>query len=569
MSKLAGIRSISAESAKDSRLARLIAPGQKQVRWAGRIAATSSLLWLAQAALVASAVSGLVQPETATIPIWIAVVGFVVLGGARAFGVAWSGQLAFDGAQSCLHTERKQLIARESGRTAEDPARQPAAATATLAAEKLAHLTPYLNRYAPARARVMVVPLVILAVALSMSWAVALVLLIAGPLIPVFMALIGIAAKSASERQMAELSDMNVLLLERLSALVDIRLLAAQDRTIAQFEQSAERLRRRTMEVLRIAFLSSTVLELFAAIGVAMVAVYVGLSLLGEVSFGSYGTPLSVFQGVFLLLLAPDYFQPLRDLAAAWHDKADAEAVAKELAELEEAEQTHFIGTGLPAPALRSGQLSTHALSHQISSARSIVFPDFKVAPGQILAITGPSGAGKTTLLRLLAGLSAPKTGEIRIDGCPLTHDSADAWRQSLGWMPQTPHFLSGSLRANLTLSHPASQSQIESALQLAHATQVVRRLPKGLQTRLGENGAGLSGGEARRIMLARAALGQPAYVLADEPTADLDDATAQHVISGLEQLRQTGCGLILATHDPVLIDWADQVVQIPSGGRP
>lgn len=541
----------------------MIAPGQRKVRLAGRIGALCSLLWLAQAALVALVIQGLLLPAQMVVPLWAAVLGFVALGALRAFGMSWAGRLAFDGAQACLHAERANLIQRETHRTQDDPARKPAAATATLAAEKLAHLTPYLTRYAPARTRVMVVPLVILALAFSMSWAVGLVLLVAGPLIPVFMALIGIAAKAASERQMAELSDMNVLLLERLSALSDIRLLDAQDRTIAQFEGSANRLRSRTMEVLRIAFLSSTVLELFAAIGVAMVAVYVGLSLLGEVTFGSYGTPLSIYQGVFLLLLAPDYFQPLRDLAAAWHDKADADAVAAELAALEEAPATQLIGTGGRGQSALSGRLTTHGLRRQISAGRSISFPDLDIAPGQVLAITGASGAGKTTLLRLLAGLSTPDTGQICVDGQPLDASTMDAWRQALGWMPQTPHFLSGSLWANLTLSKPATTAQVDAALKLAHATQVVQRLPQGLRTRLGENGVGLSGGEARRIMLARAALGQPKFLLADEPTADLDQATAQHVMTGLEQLRQNGCGLILATHDPVLIDWADRTLHI------
>ncbi|MGB8622680.1 MAG: ATP-binding cassette domain-containing protein, partial [Paracoccaceae bacterium] len=453
-----------------------------------------------------------------------------------------------------LKAERSRLVVREARRTAEDPNRPPAAETATLAAEKLAALTPYLTRYAPARIRVMVLPPVLLAVSAWFSWAVALVLLVAGPLIPVFMALVGMAAKEASKRQMQELTDMNVLLLERLSALVDIRLLDAGERSTARFRKSADALRGRTMEVLRIAFLSSTVLELFAALGVAMVAVYVGLSLLGALGWGAYGAPLTPAEGVFLLLLAPDYFQPLRDLAAAWHDKAAAQAVAQDLEELEARPETAFPGTGgaaagLPAPL----PLRTIGLAHRLPDGRLIRFPDIALEQGETLAVTGPSGAGKTTLLRLLAGLVTPEQGHIQLGETALNADTADAWRARLGWMPQVPRFVSASLRRNLTLAAGASPRPLEGALRLAGAEGIVARLPRGLNTILGEGGAGVSGGEARRLILARAAFGGPALLLADEPTADLDEETAALVTEGLLGLVREGAALIVATHDPAL----------------
>lgn len=533
------------------------------MRRSGRLSVIAGLLWLPQAALVALTLGALLQPENTTMPLLAAALGFVAIGALRAALTHQAGRLALDAAQTCTHAERTALIARETHRTAQDPARRPAAATATLAAEKLSHLLLFLTRYAPARARVMVLPVVILAISAYFSWAVALVLLLAGPLIPVFMALVGMAAKQASERQMKELSDMNVLLMERLVALVDIRLLGAQERSVDQFHDAADSLRQRTMDVLRIAFLSSTVLELFAAIGVAMVAIYVGFALLGELGFGAYTTPLTPSEGIFLLLLAPEYFQPLRDLAAAWHDKADAEAVAQELAELEAAQATSFVGQGIADSTVLNGVLTTRALAYDVGNGRQILYPDLTATPGQLITLSGASGSGKTTFLRLLAGLERPTGGQIMIGATFVDDTNADCWRRSLGWMPQTPKFLSGSLLSNLYVSQGRNPRPLDEALELAHALEIVAALPKGLQTQLGENGVGLSGGEARRIMLARAALGRPSVLLVDEPTADLDSTTAQQVMDGLARLRAEGCTIIAATHDPALIDRADHVVTL------
>jgi ATP-binding cassette subfamily C protein CydD len=226
--------------------------------------------------------------------------------------------------------------------------------------DKLPLLRPAILRHRPAALRAAVLPLAYLALALPFSWAVALILAVAGPLIPVFMALVGLAAREASERQMDEIGSLSGLLGERLSALTDIRLLDAAQRMSADFADRAEALRERTMAVLRVAFLSSTVLELFSAIGVAMVAVYVGFALLGEIPFGAWATPLTLSEGIFLLMLAPEFFQPLRDLAAAWHDKAGALAVTRELAEAEasrkpkSSERAELRTPRAPHPSLRS-----------------------------------------------------------------------------------------------------------------------------------------------------------------------------------------------------------------------
>ena len=532
----------------------MLAPGQKGGKRAAALSILAGLLWIGQATVVAQALGALVQD--APVRPFLSASLFALLGAARAALTYWAEALAQSGADAVIRQARAAIVRAEAGRTDDNPF-GGAGAIAALASEKLDLLGPFLNRYGLARARVTVLPLVILALAFWHSWAVGVIFLVAGPLIPVFMALIGLAAKEASARQMAEIGTLNDFLVERLSALVDIRLLGAGDRVRAGFAAQAGDLRARTMAVLRIAFLSSTVLELFAAIGVAMVAVYVGFSLLGALTFGAWGGPLSPQAGIFLLLLAPEFFQPLRDLAAAWHDKAAADAVLEEVATFSADAGTPLPGRGARVLAL-AGPVAVSLRSCHLPSGKPL--PEIKIQPGERVAIVGPSGSGKTSVLRLIAGLTLPDKGEVQVAGQSLSHTNADAWRSRLGWMPQAPHFLTGSLRANLILGRPGD---LDHALETAAATEVVKTLPRGLNTRLGETGGGLSGGEARRMTLARAILSAPDLILADEPTADLDPATSQLMTEGLLAEAARGATLIVATHDPALAARMDRVIDL------
>ena len=552
-----------------ARLDAITVPVSSQLRSAGLLSVLAALLWYGQAVLVADVFAALAAEIPGLVPSWIAISAFLLLGAVRALTGWRAGQLGFEAAQGAMAAEREKLIARESLRSPLSGA-GASAEVASLAAEKIAALGPYITRYRPAMLRTRILPVVIVAIAFSISWVAGVILLVTGPLIPVFMILVGLAAREASERQMQEVGTLNTLLTERLRAMTDIRLLDASQRTVEGLAQGAEALRAKTMAVLRIAFLSSTVLELFSAIGVALMAVYVGFALLGEISFGAYGTPLTLFEGIFLLLLAPEFYQPIRDLAAAWHDKAAAQAVAGELAAAEAAPATTIAGTGgTSAQLAQPGRLITRGLRYRTPADGELHFPDLGIAiggkgPGEKIAIVGDSGAGKSTLLALLAGLARPSAGAVEIAGRPLDDDTADAWRAGIAWIGQTPHFLNASLRANLLQGvQEEDAADLDHALELAAAGGIVSPLPRGLLTRIGETGHGVSGGEARRLTIAAAIAAKPKLVLADEPTADLDDETAELVTAGLIEMAEGGAAVIVATHDMALAEKMDRRIVI------
>ncbi|WP_138933437.1 ABC transporter ATP-binding protein/permease [Roseovarius arcticus] len=534
---------------------RIIAPVSRPLRIAGTLAVMAGLIWPVQAAALAWAILGWVSGDISrTGP---AALIFVLGGIVRAGLDRRAGKWLFDAADQTITRERAALIGRE----ARARANTSSAEIAALIVQKLPLLQPWVTRYYVAMVRVSILPLVLLALAFWFSWVVGLILLVVGPLIPVFMALVGMAAEEASRRQMDEVGSMNTMLMDRLSAMLDIRLLGATERAAADFSDRAEALRVRTMAVLRVAFLSSTVLELFSAIGVAMVAVFVGFTLLGVIQFGSWGTPLGLGEGLFLLLITPEFFQPFRDLAAAWHDRAAGLSVVADLDALDAAERMGFVGVADEAPPL-PGPLTLSLLGAVAAlPGRNVPLPDLHLSAGEALALTGPSGTGKSTALAAIAGLVPLARGAISVCDQTLDAGTADAWRARIALIPQTPHFPDQTLRD--WLAPDGKGADPWPALKLAEADEVARRLSNGLDTRLGETGGGVSGGEARRLMVARAILSGRELIIADEPTADLDPETAAQVIRALIRLKEGGHSLIVATHDPVLADAMDRSIEI------
>ncbi|MGJ7497648.1 thiol reductant ABC exporter subunit CydD [Variovorax sp. RT4R15] len=530
----------------------------------------AALLWLPQAALLAWAVQGLAS-GAGFADVLMPAGGILLLGLLRAACEAWGARRVFTRARAHLSSVRAQVVGALSAGSPLDRGRAPSGLAASVLAEQAEAIVPYLVRYQPARWRVMVVPCVILAVVASLSWLAALVLLLAAPLIPVFMVMVGLRAQAASKAQMVEMGGMNAFLLDRLRGLATLRALGAVDATADRLGDAAQSLRRRTMAVLRIAFLSSAVLELFSALGVAMVAVYIGFHLLGTLHFGAWGDALSLGQGLFILLLAPAFFEPLRELAAVWHDRAAGEAALQALAQL-----------GHPAVPLPGGHAAVvgtdadlgtrHPRSAPSVAVRGLHFAhpgeaplfegyELRIAAGEHVALMGASGSGKTALLSLLAGLIPAARGEIEIGGVPLTERSVAALRQRIGWMGQRPHVFSGPVGANVALGRAGvDTAQVEAAMHFAQL-QAVAQADPGVA--LGEGGHGLSGGEAVRLALARVVVHPQAdLLLVDEPTAHLDTETAERVADALMVLAR-GKTLIAATHDPVLAARMGRVIEL------
>nr|WP_088956430.1 thiol reductant ABC exporter subunit CydD [Variovorax sp. HW608] len=532
----------------------------------------AALFWLPQAALLAWAVQRLGDGEGFD-SVLIPAAGILLLGLLRSACEAWGSRRVYAAARSGLSALRAHVAAALAARSPIDRARPASGLAASVIAEQAEAVVPYLVRYGPARSRAVVVPIVIAALVASLSWLAALILLIAAPLIPIFMAIVGWRAKAASEAQMVEMGGMNAFLLDRLRGLATLRALDAVDATAKRLGEGAEGLRLRTMAVLRIAFLSSAVLELFSALGVAMVAAHVGFHLLGTFEFGTWGRRLTLGEGMFVLLLAPAFFEPLRDLSAAWHDRAAGEAALGSLDALS-AEGVPLPGAGAAAsasspPRVVSGAptLSIRDL-HYAQPGGDVLFEGYelRVAAGEHVALMGPSGSGKTALLSLIAGLVHPQHGEIAIGGTPLTDRTAAALRARIAWMGQKPHVFAGSVHANVALGRGGVDAKdVEAAMQFAVLDEVAQAHP-GMS--LGEGGSGLSGGEAVRLALARVAVHREAdLLLVDEPTAHLDTQIAERVADALIELAR-GKTLIAVTHDPILAARMHRTIRLDAAPR-
>jgi len=523
-----------------------VATGQYQAdRMASAVHVAASLLWVIQAASIAWAAQNLLEGQDMA-GVWPAALALLLTGVIRTLAEAWASRRLFHKARAYLTVLREQAVSTLAARSPLDTRRVPAGEAASVLAEQAESIMPYLVRYLPVRQKLMVQPWLMAAAVAWYSWIAALVLLVAAPVIPLFMALVGWRAKSASEALLLEHGGMNAFLLDRLKGLATLRALDAVPLTASRLDAAVLSLRQRTMRVLRIAFLSSAVLELFSALGVALVAVYIGFHLLGQVPYGTWGTPLTLGQGLFILLLAPAFFEPLRELSTVWHDRATGVSALEALhglslrgSELASAASgVRHAQSNATQPLVLLNQVS---LRHPGAAQPVLEGLSLVVTKGEWVALTGSSGSGKSTLLAALAGLLPIQTGTLRIS-VPDTR---------IGWVGQQPHLFAASIARNVTLGRRFSREAVDRALASACLDQVESARAG---TFLGEGGVGLSGGENVRLALARVALDpQVELILADEPTAHLDRQAAAAVTAALLDIARNKT-LVVATHDPLLI---------------
>ncbi|RTR06587.1 thiol reductant ABC exporter subunit CydD [Halomonas nitroreducens] len=432
---------------------------------------------------------------------------------------------------------------------------QHTASLANRVVDQVEALDGYVARFLPQRRLAVVMPLLILAVVAWLDWLAAVFLLLAAPLIPLFMALVGMGAERLNREQFDAVSRLSRHFIDRVRGLATLQLFGHTRMATREVHAAADDYRRRSMRTLRLAFLSSAVLEFFAAVAIAMVAIYVGFGLLGYIDYGPSGE-LTLFSGLLVLLLAPEFFQPLRSLAQHYHDRAAALGAAEGLvALLETTPRRTGVAQDGPRGEHSLVELEGATVSHP-ERGRVLGPLDLTLARGEIVGVSGPSGAGKSTLLQLLAGFAEPTEGARRV--------VAD---HAFAWMDQRPLLIHGSLADNLRLAAPqADAADLHHALARAGLADLLAALPAGLDSALGERGVGLSGGQAQRLALARVFLSPAPLVLLDEPTASLDAASEARVLAGLAALAAEGRTLVIASHQPAPLALAQRMVRLDAG---
>ncbi|MEU5950788.1 thiol reductant ABC exporter subunit CydD [Streptomyces sp. NPDC047525] len=452
------------------------------------------------------------------------------------------------------HTNPLQLAARRHGETA------------TLLTRGLDALDAYVVGYLPTMTATAVVPLTVVAWLAWTDWTSALIIVVTLPLIPVFGALVGAHTARRTARQWQLLSRLGGHFLDVVAGLPTLRAFGRERHQARVVHEMADAHRRATMRTLRVAFLSSFVLETVATLSVALVAVPVGLRLLdGE---------LDLRTALIVLFLAPEAYLPLRAAGAAFHDSAEGIAVAERVFTILDdrddqdspAERAADNRSPVPdagAAHLRLEEVTVHYPGRSVPALRDV---SLSLRPGEHVALVGPSGAGKSTLLALLLGFTAPASGRVTVDGTDLADLAPDPWRTQVAWVPQRPHLFATSVADNIRLARPdASDTEVRRAARAAFADLFIEELPQAYDTVLGEHGAGLSAGQRQRIALARAFLKDAPVLLLDEPTAHLDPQSEATVTRATVRLMRGKTSIVVA-HRTSLLPHVDRIVTVEAG---
>ncbi|GAA2006929.1 thiol reductant ABC exporter subunit CydD [Catenulispora subtropica] len=471
--------------------------------------------------------------------------------------LAWIGESAAAGTSAAVKsTLRRALLEHEVAAGARRAAARDRHGEAALAATRgLDALDGYFARYLPQLVLAAVVPLVVAMRILAADRLSGIIVAVTVPLVPVFMILVGLASKSAMDRQWGALQRLSGHFLELLTGLTTLKAFGRGRAQSAVVRRAADAQRRTTMATLRWAFLSALVLELIATLSVALVAVSVGLRLVGG--------GLGLREGLLALILAPEVYLPLRRLGARYHDAAEglsaADVILSRLAEPlppgGDAVPSDPAGAAAP-PRIR---LEGVTVRHPDRAEPAVDDVTIEFAPGRVTGLTGPSGAGKSTLLHVVLGLTAPDAGRITVDGHDLAGLDLDAWRSRIAWVPQRPFIVAGTVADNIRLGRPdADDAAVRAAADAA-------QLDVPLDRQAGTRGSALSGGQIRRLAIARALLRDAQVVLLDEPTEGLDMVTEEGLLDTLAPAL-AGRTCVVVTHRGAVSGLCDSVVRL---GRP
>jgi thiol reductant ABC exporter CydD subunit len=475
--------------------------------------------------------------------------------------LAWGFEVAGRRAASDVLSElRLELVEQRLRR---QPVASDGAASAEIAAaavQGVDSLEAYFARYLPQLVLACVVPLAALAWIATVDVTSALVLLATLPLVPVFMWLIGRHTEEQTRRRWQSLRLLSTHFLDVVRGLPTLRAFNRAGEQAAKVEDVSDRYRQATMATLRVSFLSGSVLELAATLGVALAAVTVGVRLVD----GGIGLQA----GLTVLVLAPELYQPLRQLGAQFHASVDGLAVAERmLAVLDGPPAVDAAGHArAPSPAREPVRLERVSFAYPDRPVPVLDALDLELFPGETVGLVGESGAGKSTVAALLLRLRQPAQGRVSVGGIDLSSCEAEGWRRQVAWLPQQPMLFRGTVADNIRLGDAhASSDAVRAAARLAGADDFVRRLPAGYDTIVGDGGRPLSAGEVQRVALARAFLRDAPFVILDEPTANLDPASAALVVDAVERLG-TGRTVLLITHRPEAALHADRIVRLVAG---
>jgi ATP-binding cassette subfamily C protein CydD len=448
---------------------------------------------------------------------------------------------------------RRLLAAGSTGRAGDS------AATVEAVTLGVDSLESYFTRFMPHAAVAATLPPVMLFFVVPVEWRASLVLLFSAPFIPFLMILVGKGTQSLNRRQWEKLARLSGHLTDLVKGLPDLKICSAVRREADTVARVSEEYRHSTMAVLRVAFLSAFTLEFFSTVGTAVVAVIIGFRLLSG--------NLQLVDGLFILLLTPEFYLPLRTLGLSYHARMQGIAAAERLMPLlGSVDPPTAAGDYVTLPPGRV-TIAYEGVTFRYGSARGgITAVDLHLAAGEITALVGASGAGKSTLAGLLLALSHPQEGRIKINGIDLKFIDPQLWQRSIALVPQAPFFFAGTVRENLAIGLSACpDDSIHKALTSAAALEFVEKRPNGLNSAMGDSGAGFSGGELRRLALARVFLRDPDLIILDEPTAGLDNVNEQLVCAAIRALAKERT-VLLISHREDTVSWADRVITISDG---
>ncbi len=480
----------------------------------------------------------------------------------RSFVSIWREITGFNTAQKIKNSIRDEIFKHLMACSSTQISKTKTGALTTTLIEQVEALHGFFADYLPQMILSVLIPIIILILVWIQNWIAGIILLITAPLIPLFMALIGMGVESLNQRNFQSLSRMSAYFLDLLQGLSTLSLFNQSRTQIKKVQDVSDQYRLKTMRILKIAFLSSGVLELFATISIALIAVYLGLGLLSFIHIGFHGVTISLFSALFILLLIPEFFMPLRQLGTFYHARAEAIGASAEIIKIlnQAILEIEIMNTGFLFPEKFIITLNNiDFLYHENKNVLNHF--NLSIQSQSCVALVGESGSGKTTVLQLLSKLIYPIAGEIKINDIKLVTISSDLWRSYIAFLTQHPHLFQGSIADNIRLAKPgASETEINTAAQKTGVLDFSNLFPDKLNTCIGENGVGLSGGQAQRVALARIYLRDAPIILLDEPTSHLDHDNIKIIQNLLSEWKNKKT-IIIATHDEKIMNCADSVV--------